>query len=334
MVNKIAIGCFVQWYEAKMIGDYLRSLKNALDFLDDYEDDSSNVIIDLGIYSGQEFEKFDGTAQEHKNLIDSMTQQVKDIFDLTCKNVNIINYEGSYGIADYRREFNERYCEKADVLVWGESDMLVPKQMFKIIDSLHTQVKPNSPKYLLTFGINKMWDATWKPLEHPEFTDKPHVEGDTENWWSVRYCMSEDEMNTFNDRVQDLNVTVISPHKFNGCGLVISSEVIKSGVNIPKSVFFAGEDTGFMIMTNKVLGDIPQFHIQNMLLVHNREHPLKRNYVEGDVGTSLKEKRHSCEWYKIAHKMSEENLGNVFNAKYSSHDNWNAVWKELEKVKD
>mgnify|MGYP000875621164 CR=1 FL=1 len=38
--------------------------------------------------------------------------------------------------------------------------------------------------------------------------------------------------------MEDLEVSVVSPHKFNGCGLVISSEVIKSGVNIPKSVFF------------------------------------------------------------------------------------------------
>jgi hypothetical protein len=40
-------------------------------------------------------------------------------------------------IADYRREFNEKYCNDVDVLVWGESDMLVPKQMFNILHDLH-----------------------------------------------------------------------------------------------------------------------------------------------------------------------------------------------------
>jgi hypothetical protein len=80
-----------------------------------------------------------------------------------------------------------------------------------------------------------MWDDSWKPLEHVEFTDKPFIDGDTKNWWSLTvYNVNKDEMNTFNDAVEDLIVTNIQPHKFNGCGLVISSEVIKAGVNIPK----------------------------------------------------------------------------------------------------
>ena len=84
-----------------------------------------------------------------------------------------------------------------------------------------------------------------------------------------------------------------SPHKFNGCGLVISSEVIKAGVNIPKSVFFVHEDSAFMWMTNKVLGDIPQYVVKNILLVHNRNHPNKRMYVKGESGNTLNEKRRS-----------------------------------------
>jgi hypothetical protein len=50
--------------------------------------------------------------------------------------------------------------------------------------------------------------------------------------------VNKEEMNKFNDKVEKLQVDVISPHKFNRCGLAISSEVIKAGVNIPKSVFF------------------------------------------------------------------------------------------------
>ena len=109
-----------------------------------------------------------------------------------------------------------------------------------------------------------MWDDSWKPLEHTEFTDKPFIDGDVENWWSLRYDMNKEEMNKFNDKVEDLDVRVVSPHKFNGCGLVISSEVIKAGVNIPKSVFFVHEDSAFMFMTNKVLGNIPQYIIKNI----------------------------------------------------------------------
>ena len=43
-------------------------------------------------------------------------------------------------IADYRREFNNYYCDLVDVLVWGESDSLIPKQTFEILDNLHNGV--------------------------------------------------------------------------------------------------------------------------------------------------------------------------------------------------
>ena len=80
-----------------------------------------------------------------------------------------------------------------------------------------------------------MWDDSWKILEHPEFTVKPFVDGDVKNWWSLRYNMNIDEMNSFNDKVEELDIRVINQYKFNGCGLDISADVVKSGVNIPKS---------------------------------------------------------------------------------------------------
>ena len=46
--------------------------------------------------------------------------------------------EDIYTIADYRREFNEKYCEEVDILMWGESDSLIPNQTFEILDNLHT----------------------------------------------------------------------------------------------------------------------------------------------------------------------------------------------------
>ena len=43
MKNKVAIGCLIQWYEIELIEEYLQSVKNALDVIDNKE----NVIIDL-----------------------------------------------------------------------------------------------------------------------------------------------------------------------------------------------------------------------------------------------------------------------------------------------
>jgi hypothetical protein len=172
-----------------------------------------------------------------------------------------------------------------------------------------------------------MWDDSWKPLEHVEFTDKPFIDMDTENWWSLRYTMTKEEMNTFNDKVEELDLSVIHPHKYNGCGLIISSEVIKAGVNIPQSVFFIHEDTAFMLMTQKILGNIPQYHFKNILVVHNRKHPNKRNYIAGEEGISKTDtgaQRRAHSWYQSANKLCEQNCYNLFNPTYKAY-----TWKDV-----
>ena len=218
--------------------------------------------------------------------------------------------------------------------MWGESDSLLPKQTFNILNNLHQQsLINNNPKYLAFFGTCKMWDDSWKPLEHPDFTNKPFIDGDVDNWWSLRYDMTKEEMNEINNKTEDLEVIVLPQHKFNGCGLVISSEVIKAGVNIPKSVFFIHEDSAFMWMTNKVLGNIPQYVIKNILLVHNRKHKNKRKYIKGEEHIEDKEVgggRLTHPWYMVANKMCEQNYINLFNPKYKSFK-WKDVWNKLKE---
>ena len=81
-----------------------------------------------------------------------------------------------------------------------------------------------------------------------------------------------------------------------------------------------------MLMTQKVLGNIPQYVIKNILTVHNRNHPLKRSNIIGEVGDTLNKKRRSNDWYVKANKMSEENCYNIFNTQYKSHK-WEDVWQ-------
>lgn len=313
MKTKFAIGCLVQWYECDIIDEYVESLKDALDC---YE---GEVYVDFVVCTNQTLEKCINAEQLKK-----CEAKIGEILLDTRFQVSFTNE--LITIAEYRRNFNNNYCDIVDVLVWGESDMLAPKQMFTVLDSLHTVSIQNNPKYLAFFATCKMWDSTWTPIEHIEFTDKPFIENDYKNWWSNRYTMTKDEMDRFNDKITELDVRVVSPHKFNGCGLVISSEVIKSGVNIPKSVFFVHEDSALMYMTNKILGNIPQYIIKNILLVHNRVHPEKRNHIANETGDTMNAKRRSNEWYVKANKMCEQNYLNMFNPNYKSYT-WEDVWK-------
>ena len=301
MKTKFAIGCLVQWYECDIIEEYVNSLKDALDVYD------GDVLVDFLICANQDLEKCinDKTFAECQIKIKGLLSHPKFKTTLTD---NLIT------IADYRRKFNLEYCDKVDVIMWGESDAILPKQNFVVLDYLHQMsLQNNNPKYLAFFGTCKMWDDTWKPLEHTDFTNKPFIANDYDNWWSLKYTMTKEEMNKINDKTEELDVRILPQHKFNGCGLVISSEVIRSGVNIPKSVFFVHEDSAFMYMTNKILGNIPQYVIKNILLVHNRNHPKKRNYVKGeDQSKNTHSKRATRNWYKEYNQVSKGKLNKLY----------------------
>jgi hypothetical protein len=330
--TKFAIGCLVQWYEVDIIEEYVDTLKEAIDHYD------GEVWVDMTLCINTKLEKPNKEAELGYEYENGIIQRIERIFNKSFPGRVLNITDKLYTIADYRREFNDGHCEYADVLVWGESDMLVPKQMFEVLDMLHQSTKDDNPKYLATFGTCKMWDKTWEPLEHVDFTNKPFedVPGSEKNWWMLNYTMTKQEMNEFNNKVDELQVTTVAPHKYNGCGLVISSEVVKSGVNIPRSVFFVHEDTAFMQMTQKVLGNIPQYHFKNILLVHNRKHPKKRAYVageEGIEGLQVGQKRRSHDWYVPANKMCEQNCYNIFNPNYTPYT-WNDVWKQIENDKN
>ena len=325
--NKFAIGCLVQFYEIDIIEDYIKSVKYSLE----KTKNKDNVIVDICLNINEQLEKLDTKKLDMKSIIAKMSNFVKKhlsddvVVDFYIKEKNI------YTIADYRRDFNEKYCDEVDVLMWGESDSLIPRQTWEILDNLHSAVEETTPKYVGFFSTCKMWDDTWKILEHPDFTDKPFIEMDTENWWSLRYNMSQSEMDEINDRVDDLDIQTTNELKFNGCGLVISSEVIRSGVNIPKSVFFVHEDTAFL---NKCFshfqGQLPQYIIKNILLVHNRKLPNKRMYIQGQDFSDgdMTRMRKQQFWFKNADKMSQANAFNYNKQGYTY--SWKDVFKDYE----
>ena len=82
-----------------------------------------------------------------------------------------------------------------------------------------------------------MWDESWKVLEHPEFTDKPYYSMDTpedtklaeSSPWSIRYTMSQEEMDEVNFKTKELDVGNDWKYpKFDGSDLVISSDLFEN----------------------------------------------------------------------------------------------------------
>ena len=72
---------------------------------------------------------------------------------------------------------------------------------------------------------------------------------------------------------------------------------------------------------------IPLYIVKNILLVHNREHPRKRSYVDKEVGLDINAQRKSNDWYKIASEYSKYNAYNFM--KQTKTYKWTDVWKAL-----
>ena len=309
--NKYIIGCHCMFYEIDMVEEYLNSLRLAMEEIENTE----NIKIEMMWNMSEYFEQC-----EAKQSIYSKIEKLERKY-----NFDSLFYEDDdkpYTMADYRRELNNK-CNGYDYVIWGESDCLMPRQMFGVLEQLKDYAnKQGIHRYITTFGIRKMWDETWTILEHPKFTDKPYYSMDTEEEtrlattspWSIRYTMSQKEMDEVNSETDDLDVKMITYPKFDGSGLVISSDLLRTGANVPPAVYMNGDDTSFLESCRLHMGEnYRQFVIKNILKVHNRTHPKKRRYVvnEDETLTSHK-KRGKKVWYKTFNDISKGNLGKLF----------------------
>src|SRR5690606_4920161 len=97
----------------------------------------------------------------------------------------------------------------------------------------------------------------------------------------------------------------------------------------PESAFFV-DDTPYLMLLRR--HNVKQFVLKNLLMVHNRKHPMKRwnirgeEHIEnrGDMG-----KLRACQpWYEWARKYSDENALNLFNPNYCLKG-WDNVFRAI-----
>ena len=319
--NKYAIGCHIMFYEVDMIQEYLDSIYKSLSGVDNKE----NVTIDMLFNISEYFEEIDTNLSSREVLLNKFNNLIDFASNVGC-NINYEIYEDNdnpYTIAEYRRDFNYKNCLSSDLLIWGESDCLIPSKFFEVLEQIKDYSKKNDTnRFVCNFAIRKMWDESWSILEHPKFTNSTYYEMDEPKALtepsSIRYTMSYDEMEEVNrSSNSQFDIRVLNYPKFNGCGLVISSDLVKSGVNIPHGCLMVGEDTGFMESCRLHMKEnYIQFVVKDLLLVHNRNHPKKRMYVK-DENQKLEThyKRGQKDWYKLLRDMSNENLRRLYDGK-------------------
>ena len=316
------------FFEIEMYKDFINGVVNLLQTVENKE----NVIIDLCFNMSEQIEKIDTNKISHDELKDKFIDGVETLKELGFEVVyNIVPSYEFYFHTDYRRDLNYHYCKKVDYVMWGETDSFFPREAFQAVETLSKYTdEQNIHRYLLSFADRKMWDASWDALVHNDYVNHTFVDDDQQhlNLNQAKSPLPIDKMNEINAKAEEFDFTYINYPKISGACLVLSSDFIKFGVNIPPCLLY-NDDEGLSIMAQKLLGqNYLQFVCKNLLHVHARRHPQKRLYVldENNPNSFGDKKNNNFQKFLSLSKANIQNLINGNNKFYEYHD-----FKNMEK---
>ncbi len=312
--NKYVIGVHVMYFEIEMFKEYIDGLFNLLDPVENKE----NIILDFCFNTSEHLEKIDTTKITKEELIERFKTQLNRLNGYIEYKVKYHDTsDGFYYHADYRRDLNYNYCKKVDFVMWGETDSFFPREALQAIESLSQYTEQqNIHRYILSFADRKMWDSSWDPLVHPKFINHKFIDDEKGhlNPNQAKSQLSIEKMNEINAESTEFDFNYITNPKISGSCLVISSDLIKSGVNVPLCLIY-NDDEGFSIMAKKLMGNnFIQFICKNILHVHARRHSKKRLYVanEDNPHSFAPQKNNTFKKFK---EISQQNISNLIQNK-------------------
>ena len=327
--KKYVIGTHIMWFEIEMYKDFIDGMVNLLETIDNKE----NVTIDLCLNLSQHLETIDTSQITENRIIDKFNSGVLRIKELgyDVKTMQVEQDE-FYLHTDYRRDLNYNYCKKVDYVMWGETDSFFPKEAFQALESLSQYTdEQNTHRYIMCFADRKMWDDSWNPTVHKDYENIEYIDDENHHLHKTqaKSVLSIEEMNEINSKVDDFDFNYINYPKIDGSCLVISSDLIKSGVNIPSCLLY-NDDEGLAISSQQLCGqNFLQFVCKNLLKVHARRHPQKRLYVlDENNPNSFDDKKNSA--FSIMKSMSQQNIQSLHN-KTGKFWEYSDLKKELEK---
>ena len=328
--NKYVIGTHIMFFEIEMYKDFIDGMVNLLETVENKD----NVTIDLCFNMSQMLEKIDYSNISENELLNKFDTGVERLKRIGMNDivVNIKEKDDFYIHTDYRRDLNYNYCKKVDYVMWGETDSVFPREAFQAIESLAEYTdSQNIHRYILSFADRKMWDSSWDPLVHPKYKDIIFVDDDQQhlNLNQAKSLLPIETMNEINSEIEEFDFEYIVQPKISGACLVLSTDLIKFGVNIPPCLLY-NDDRGLSIMIEKLCGkNFIQFICKNLLHVHARRHPKKRLYVrdEDNPNSFIDEKNN--EFQKFL-QLSQHNIQNLIDGgnKFYEYNNFKEIMEK------
>lgn len=326
LTNKYTFACLIQFYELEMLDEHIHSCVEMLSNIEN----SDNITFHFCISFQEKFEKIDWQYFNEKYSNEYGPIPIHDEYKIhwlkniflskiglnSFKSANLIfdykyDNESLYTIADYRRWVNDKYCDECDVVCWSETDSLWPFETIYLLESLHNSVSDTTPKYIVNFSDRVLWDNNVSP-KHPKF-ENVTINDELVDLASGKSYMSYEQMRIINDATTVYDVSKYDYPLFDGSCVCFSSELIKSGINIPKSILLTGEDTAIGLMAKQILRDnFIQYCFKNILHVHNRRHPRKRTGILNENNPHGFCDIRKGQWWGNIDSISKKNLNTLF----------------------
>lgn len=259
----ISFNQHIMWYEVDMVQETFHSLMDALQHAP--ETPTINLCFNSQTYIEEPL-----AGIEIKALFDKL--QTHEIFQKHKINVlQKTNKDPFYNIGDWRRDM---YDPKDTYTVWGESDCLIPYDLFYILQNASQTI---NHQHILSFASRKMWDGSWAEVEHK---DLKQYKGTKESPFAAPVpfnssdVINQQQLNEFNDRF-DIEIIRLAKQKIDGSLLCLSGNLPTPFIS-PK-MNFVREDTCAELFFKYM--NIPQYHVTTRLKGHNYSHPQKRKFT-------------------------------------------------------
>jgi len=122
-------------------------------------------------------------------------------------------------------------------------------------------------------------------------------------------------MEEINSEIDVVKTVSFNVPRFDGSCVGFTSDLLCSGVTLPKSLILHSEDVAMGTIAKRIMGDnFVQYNFSNILHVHNRRHPKKRTGILNENNArgncTIKDKGM---WWQILEQASKHNHYTLFN---------------------
>jgi len=304
-MKKHMVTLHIMWYESEMIRECFDSLMAA--------EENAQWPVEYSIcFNLQTYLESPIEGTPHNMVIDHFMHPI-----FKQKNKPYVYIMGNdspfYNIGDWRRDIVN---EDEGYTIWAETDSLMPKQYFPILEMIHDSQQFKTP-HCVSFASRKCWDETWRVVEHPEFHQyAPNVNNgrNAPTPFNFHDYITQEQLDAFNENLPARVMELPTP-KIDGSLLALTADMPQL---VPDDLHFTRED--FCVQRVMEYLKIPQLHVYTILKGHNYEHPKKR--------TNTPATRSDAEWikrdeesYMMIHKFLAELRDTRNHAKQNASSN-------------